>query len=136
MRLVRQLRKETGERHGAVQRVARQLGFGVETVRKWVNQADIDAGERPGTTSEDNAGSAGSSRRTGSCAGPTRSCGRRRLSSRRSSTAHNGDRRVHRRSTVTSSGSSRSARELQIAPSTYYAAKTRAARRRERCETR
>jgi transposase len=55
VRLVRQVREETGERHGAVQRVARQLGFGVETVRKWVNQADVDAGERAGTTSEDNA---------------------------------------------------------------------------------
>ena len=55
VRLVRQIREESGERHGAVQRVARQLGFGVETVRKWVNQADVDAGERPGVTSEDNA---------------------------------------------------------------------------------
>jgi transposase len=55
VRLVRQIREETGERHGAVQRVARQLGFGVETVRKWVNQADTDAGERPGVSTEDNA---------------------------------------------------------------------------------
>jgi transposase len=55
IRLVRQIREETGEKHGAVQRVARQLGYGVETVRKWVNQADVDAGERPGTSSEDNA---------------------------------------------------------------------------------
>ena len=55
IRLVRQIREETGERHGAVQRVARQLGYGVETVRKWVNQADVDAGDRPGTTTEDNA---------------------------------------------------------------------------------
>jgi len=55
IRLVRQLREETGERHGALQRVARQLGYGVETVRKWVNQADVDAGDRPGTTTEDNA---------------------------------------------------------------------------------
>jgi transposase len=38
-----------------VQRVARQLGYGVETVRKWVNQSDVDAGQRSGTTSEDNA---------------------------------------------------------------------------------
>ena len=52
---MRQIREETGERHGAVQRVARQLGYGVETVRKWVNQADVDAGDRPGTTTEDNA---------------------------------------------------------------------------------
>src|SRR6186997_709009 len=55
VRLVRQLREETGEKHGAVQRVARQLGFGVETVRKWVNQADVDDGVRPGTSTEENA---------------------------------------------------------------------------------
>jgi transposase len=55
VRLVRQIREETGEKHGAVQRVARQLGYGVETVRKWVKEADIDAGERPGVTTEDNA---------------------------------------------------------------------------------
>lgn len=55
VRLVRQIREETGQKHGAVQRVARQLGFGVETVRKWVNQADVDAGDRRGTTTEDNA---------------------------------------------------------------------------------
>jgi transposase-like protein len=30
VRLVRQIREETGERHVAIQRVARQLGFGVE----------------------------------------------------------------------------------------------------------
>jgi transposase len=52
---VRQIREETGERHGAIQRVARQLGYGVETVRKWVKQADVDAGERPGRSTEDNA---------------------------------------------------------------------------------
>jgi transposase len=36
--------------------VARQLGYGVvDTVPKWVNQAGVDAGERPGITTEDNA---------------------------------------------------------------------------------
>jgi transposase len=42
VRLVRQLRAETGLRHGAIQRVAAQLGYGVESVRQWVKQADID----------------------------------------------------------------------------------------------
>jgi transposase len=54
VRLVRQLRDETGSKHGAVQRVARQLGFGVETVRKWVNQADVNEGVRPGVSTEEN----------------------------------------------------------------------------------
>ena len=53
VRLVRQLRAETGQRHGAVQRVAAQLGYGVESVRAWVAQGDIDDGTRAGTTSQD-----------------------------------------------------------------------------------
>jgi transposase len=55
VRLVRQIRGETGQAHGAVQRVAAQLGYGVESVRSWVKQADTDDGEAPGTTSVDAA---------------------------------------------------------------------------------
>ena len=55
VRLVRQLRAETGQRHGAVKRVAEQLGYGVESVRSWVNQADVDEGLRGGTSSDDAA---------------------------------------------------------------------------------
>ena len=50
VRLVRQLRRELGTEHGTVQRVADQLGYGVETVRKWVRQGERDSGVRPGTT--------------------------------------------------------------------------------------
>jgi len=50
VRLVRQLRKELGTDQGTVGRVARQLGYGEESVRNWVKQADIDNGVRPGTT--------------------------------------------------------------------------------------
>lgn len=39
VRLVRQARAE-GRGAGAVTRVARQLDFGVESVRKWVHEAD------------------------------------------------------------------------------------------------
>jgi transposase len=53
VRLVRQLRRELGTPQGTVERVARQLGYGVESVRGWVKQADIDGGERPGTTTAD-----------------------------------------------------------------------------------
>ena len=44
---------ETGERHGVIGRVARQLGVGIETLRNWVNQAEIDGGQQPGATSQD-----------------------------------------------------------------------------------
>ncbi len=50
VRLVRQLRDELGTSHGTVQRVATQLGYGVESVRGWVRQADIDDGWSAGTT--------------------------------------------------------------------------------------
>ena len=55
VRLVRQLRRELGTEHGTVQRVADQLGYGVETVRKWVKRADVDEGLKAGTSSEDRA---------------------------------------------------------------------------------
>src|SRR3954469_6441694 len=44
VRLVRQLRKELGTEHGTVQRVADQLGYGVESVRTWVREADARDG--------------------------------------------------------------------------------------------
>ena len=50
VRMVRSLQAETGMTHGAVRRVADQLGYGVESVRTWVKQADIDDGQRPGVT--------------------------------------------------------------------------------------
>ena len=53
VRLVRQLRAELGTDHGTVQRVARQLGYGVESVRKWVRQDDVDEGRKAGTTTAD-----------------------------------------------------------------------------------
>jgi transposase len=53
VRMVRSLRAETGMTHGAVRRVAEQLGYGVESVRTWVKQADADEGARPGVTTEE-----------------------------------------------------------------------------------
>ena len=53
MRMVRILRAELGTDHGTVYRVARQLGYGVEEVRSWVRQADIDDGFAPGVSTVD-----------------------------------------------------------------------------------
>ena len=38
---------------GACRRIGGQLGINHETLRGWVNQAQVDAGDRPGTTSSD-----------------------------------------------------------------------------------
>jgi transposase len=53
VRMVRSLQVETGMAHGAVRRVAEQLGYGVESVRSWVKQADVDEGVRPGVTTSE-----------------------------------------------------------------------------------
>ncbi len=55
VRTVRTLRAELGTEHRTVQRVARQLGYGVESVRLWVNQADIDDGRAPGVSTTEAA---------------------------------------------------------------------------------
>ena len=55
VRMVFQLREETGETQGSVKRVAEQLDIGVESLRSWVKQAEIDGGQRAGTTTADAA---------------------------------------------------------------------------------
>ncbi len=41
------------QRQGLVTRIARQLDIGPESLRRWVVQAQIDGGQRAGTTSEE-----------------------------------------------------------------------------------
>ncbi|QIX27197.1 IS3 family transposase [Nocardioides sp. JQ2195] len=48
-------RKDPATRSGAVPRIAEQLGMHPETLRNWVRQAEIDGGVRPGTTTDDAA---------------------------------------------------------------------------------
>ena len=55
VRMVRTLRAELGTEHGGVRRVAQQLGYGIESVRSWVRQADIDEGHVPGVSTGDAA---------------------------------------------------------------------------------
>ncbi len=55
VRLVREHRAEHPSNAKAVEAVARQEGVVRESLRRWVMQADIDAGDREGVTSEETA---------------------------------------------------------------------------------
>jgi transposase-like protein len=48
VRLVFELRTELGTSQGTVVRIAEQLGYGTESVRRWVLDAEIEAGDAPG----------------------------------------------------------------------------------------
>src|SRR5512135_196728 len=53
VRLVREHRLEYSSLSAVAAAVARQERLGVETVRRWALQAEVDTGECPGTTSEE-----------------------------------------------------------------------------------
>jgi transposase len=53
VRMVRALRAELGTDIGTIARVARQLGYGLESVRAWVRQAEIDEGLVPGVSTDE-----------------------------------------------------------------------------------
>ena len=72
VRMVRALGVELGTPQGTVQRVANQLGYGVESVRTWVRQADIDEGVAPGMSTVESERLSSSSRRTENSSVPTR----------------------------------------------------------------
>jgi transposase len=51
--MVFELRAESGNSRGSIARVGERLGLNPETLRNWVERAEIDGGQRPGTTSDD-----------------------------------------------------------------------------------
>ena len=56
VRMVGEVRGNYGNEYAAIRAVAARLGIGSpETVRKWLRRAQVDAGERPGLTSEEKA---------------------------------------------------------------------------------
>lgn len=55
VRLVREHRAEYPSNAKAIEAVARQEGVGAESLRRWVVQADIDAGDRDGQTRGEHA---------------------------------------------------------------------------------
>lgn len=52
VRMVCDIKTESGNAKGACRRVGEQLGINPETLRGWVNQAEIDGGDRPGVSTD------------------------------------------------------------------------------------
>lgn len=101
VRMVREHQQDYPSVTAASKAVAERLGLGRESVRRWVAQAEIDAGAKPGVTSaRSTLRSSGSRPRTSGCARTWRSSARQRLSSWGSSTPATADRGVHRRSAL------------------------------------
>jgi transposase len=99
VRVVAGVRPEYPSDWPAICAVAGKLGIGsAETLRKWVRQAEVDGGQRPGVSSEESAEIRRLRRENAELAmEQVRSSRRRRLSSRPSSTGHSCARKVHRR---------------------------------------
>lgn len=54
VRMVLETRNEHPNEFSAIVSISRKLGIGSpETLRKWVRQAEIDTGKRPGVTTEE-----------------------------------------------------------------------------------
>jgi transposase len=56
VRMVGEIRENYDNEYAAIRAVAARLGIGSpETVRKWLRRVQVDAGERPGTTTQEKA---------------------------------------------------------------------------------
>lgn len=53
VRMVLEVREQDGKGYGEIARVARQLDVHLEARRSWLQPAEIDSGQRPGTATND-----------------------------------------------------------------------------------
>ena len=51
--MVFEVRAETGNARGSIARVGHRLGINTETLRNWVQKAEVDGGQRPGATTDE-----------------------------------------------------------------------------------
>ncbi len=73
VQMVFELRAESGNARGSIARAGHPLGINTETLRNWVNKAEVDSGQRPGTTSGDQKRIAELDAKCASCGGRMRS---------------------------------------------------------------
>ncbi|MGW9419774.1 IS3 family transposase [Cellulosimicrobium funkei] len=134
MRMAVDARRNPATRDGAIARVADQLGVNRETLRNWVTQAEVDAGHRPGTTTDQ-------AQRLAELERENRELRRANAILKSASGFLRGGARppvhqvvayidVHRQEF----GVEPICQVLQVAPSTYYAAKNRAPSLRSRTD--
>src|SRR5215207_7137901 len=97
VRMVQEHQQDYPSQTAAAQAVARQLGLGRETVRRWVVSAEIDAGGRPGATSAELAEIKTLKAKVRRLEETTPFCARLRFSSRGNPTPATADHGVHRR---------------------------------------
>jgi transposase len=72
LRLVAEARPEDDTEWAAITSVAHKLGVSSETLRKWIRQAEVDGGQRPGVTSDESAELKRLRRENAELRGPTR----------------------------------------------------------------
>ena len=110
VRMVAEVRPEYPSDWPAICAVAEKLGIGTaETLRKWVRQAEVDAGARPGLTSEEHAEIRRLKRENAELRQANEILKAASVSSRPSSTGHSIAREVHRRAQGPPGGAGRAA---------------------------
>ena len=96
LRMLAEALPERGSVHAASTHVGGLLGISPDTLRVWYRQTQVDAGERPGVTTDMAAENRRTNVKSRSCVKRTRSSKLRAYFSRRNSTGHERNDQIHR----------------------------------------